>query len=705
MNDAADAFLEFIADLTAALPDLCERSEDDPQSPRLRVVYNPDKKRAEAGEILIGLGYVRDATGQDIEQPGVVLQHKGSSDRSLGALLQHADDERIADWRRRLGQPATPAALRATLYVEDASPDSCLGLVLFLARLLGVPRAALPALWCDYADRWEQGDVRTTGQPFASWGCLHSALGHSFIPPSVDPTQAGGHGIETAFPICLRYLLDLLAQGVDPARVPDDLPRVEHHHRARLQLQRDYQAYRHSLASAELLQLRVPLQGGQRHLLVDAYLVTEMTASGTAKAFARNDREHAWFGQGFSLMALYRPLAKPGEDLAVSVDPAAGIHLEELWRALERLEDRRWGDERPRDRPRPLESYEKQTDGPGPNEPWWDDGGRYTLVAAPLALADGRPGGKATWQDVREQLWACYHPARALRFVPPVGARNRGRPLHEFPATRTAPGGKRLLIVRWDRGNGEPLVLTPTLQRYLAACAECDYPEGVPVDALPDAASFDVLNLPGGFAVIHARGVLLVDDWSNRNLPIEACQAEFDRITRRLDAFHRIGARADELVGGLRTAVDAGQRLAHRDLVRRLSQERLRLRTALFDTRAESEDVHVLRFRALLEQRWGLAGQRAELHETLEQLDTLVRDHLSLHGNRLINNLTLYGFPAALMATIFSGNVLQHWGEDGTWWGGIHQHGLWVALGSCATVWVAFWLWNRRAQQARLDAK
>ena len=216
----------------------------------------------------------------------MVLQHKGSSDHSISALLQHADDDRIADWRRRLGQPATPAALQATLYVEDASPDTCLGLVLFLARLFGAPRDALPALWCDYADRWEQGDMRATGQPFASWGCLHSALGHSFILPSMDAAQSDRHGIETAFPICLRYLLDLLAHRIEPARIPDDLPQVEHHHRARLQLQRDYQAYRHSLASAELLQLRVPLQDSQRHLLIDAYLVTEMTVSGAAKVFA-----------------------------------------------------------------------------------------------------------------------------------------------------------------------------------------------------------------------------------------------------------------------------------------------------------------------------------------------------------------------------------------------------------------------------------
>ncbi len=34
----------------------------------------------------------------------------------------------------------------------------------------------------------------------------------------------------------MRYLLDLLAHKIEPARIPDDLPQVEHHHRAHLQL-------------------------------------------------------------------------------------------------------------------------------------------------------------------------------------------------------------------------------------------------------------------------------------------------------------------------------------------------------------------------------------------------------------------------------------------------------------------------------------
>ena len=91
--------------------------------------------------------------------------------------------------------------------------------------------------------------------------------------------QSDGHGIETAFPICLCYLLDLLAHRIEPARIPDDLPQVEHHHRARLQLQRDYQAYQPRAASRFVQQRRQNVQrhapkdllahAGRQHLLID----------------------------------------------------------------------------------------------------------------------------------------------------------------------------------------------------------------------------------------------------------------------------------------------------------------------------------------------------------------------------------------------------------------------------------------------------
>ncbi|HRC69805.1 MAG TPA: hypothetical protein PLS42_09095 [Candidatus Competibacter denitrificans] len=676
MHDTDDAFQRFVEALNAALPALL-----DAEPPRLRVKYAPFQTGADFGEILLGLG----TTGR-YEDTGVVLQHKGSPYRSVTAYVRNAPAAQVDNWRRRLSEPTTVSDLQATLYVEDASPDTMLSLVFFLARLFGVTTEALPALWCDYATRWETGDVRTTGQPFGSWGCLQSALSHSYS------TERGKErtGVEMAFPVCLRYLLGLIALGVDPGQVPEELPLAEHH-AARLQLQQEYQAYQHMLASAELLQLRVPLPGDRRFRLVDTYIATEVLELGASKVFIRNDEEHTWFKQGFSLMALYRPLANPGEDITVSTDPTSGIHLQDLWKKLEEMENQRWGEARPRDTPRKLRSYpdgkDEKNNRPAPNQPWYD-GGDYTLVAAPKALGEkhgNQPGSKLNWQDVREQLWACYNPAIPLRFKRwDDHSHGPGQALHAIPAA--IDGDKRLLLVGWDPWNSEPLVLTPTLQRYLAACAANSHPDGVPLDALPDLSTFDFLKMPGGFAVIHRSGVLLMDDWSSTALDVAACQEEFRLLHRRLQTIECIDRETTQLVTTLKGALDKGSALPYRDMVQRLSRQRLQLHTELFDTSAQSEDVHVLNFRALLEKRWGLSGQLTELQSTLEQLDEMVRNHLELRTSSLVNALTIYGFPIALVASIFSSNVLQNWGNDGSWLGGIHWHGLWLSLGVCLSL-------------------
>lgn len=705
MNTIDDRFLKAVAALTAALPGLLEPVGDAPH-PRLRVVYDPQRSKAEAGEILIGLGAFQDTPDRCIDPEGVVLQNKGSAYRSLSQWLLHAEESVIDDARRRLGAPATPAELRATLYLEDASPDTCLGFILFLARLWGVPRAALPTDWCAYADRWEQGDVRTTGEPFASWGCLHSALAHDFITPSPGETP-DAQGIEAAFPQALRYVLGLLTLGVAPDRVPAQLPLAEHQ-AARLYLHQEAQDYRHALASAECLQLRVPLPGARRALLVDAYLATEVTLSGARKAFLRNDAEHPWFGQGFTLMALYRPQAEgSGNDQVLSVDPNAGVNLQMLWQALEQLEDERWGTERPRDQPRPIASYtlettddqgHKYTRTVGPNQPWWDDHGRYTLIAAPKRLEEGRLGSRVTWADVREQLWACYHPAQTLRFIPDGGTPDQSCPLYRCPVTVDVAveerWRKQWRVVSWDAGNSEPLVLTPTLQRYLAACAAAEHPEGVGLDDLPDARSFDVLKLPGGFVVIHGRGVLLIDDWCNEKLNVAACRQAFEQAALRLQQVGQINAEAVTLVAQLQRGLAQGQPLPYRDLIPRLSDLRLRLCTTLFQTRATSEDSSVLQFHAVLEQRWGLAGQLEELNETLKQLDALVQNQVELRTNRLLNFLAMYGFPAALLTEFFGNFVLQQWSETGLW-SSIHWPGLGLYLGLCAVGGALLWGVNR----------
>lgn len=75
----SESFIDFVNRLRADLPILL--NDADPHS-QIRIVYNPNKNTAEAGEILLGLGSLADAQGQPIAWPGVVLQHKGSPFRS-----------------------------------------------------------------------------------------------------------------------------------------------------------------------------------------------------------------------------------------------------------------------------------------------------------------------------------------------------------------------------------------------------------------------------------------------------------------------------------------------------------------------------------------------------------------------------------------------------------------------------------------------
>jgi hypothetical protein len=665
MHDQSRQFFE----LAGTLASDCIHLFSPAAAPDIRVVYDPGKNncvgsQTERGEILIGVGKRRPDDTPVPDGAGIMLQHKGTDYSSVSEYVQHAMDREVEVWRQSLGNPATPHHLRATLYIEDASPDTCLGFVLFLARVFGVEREGLPATWCAYATRWESGDTQTIGAPFASWGCLHSALGHSFIAPQQNESQLDASGVEASFPVCLRYLLFLLVQQVDPDQIPEQLP-SEEHARARAHLQQEYQAYRQSLTSAELLQLRVPMRNVQRTLLIDAYLATEVTVSGVKKVFVRSDSEHSWLQQGFSLMALYRPIARgTGDDIVVSVTPSTGIDLKALWQELERLEDERWEGQRPCDDPRP--GIAEYPGGCGPNQPWWDEGGRYTLIAAPRKIGD-QYGSKLGWDDVRETIWSLYNPAKELKFIPDGAASGGSKPLHQCPATETGAGEtKRLVIAKWDENNDDPLALSPTMKRYMAACAITAHPDRVRLSDLPDERSFDFLELPGGFAVIHNKGVLLIDDWSSEPLDKSACQQEFEQMARRLETVRRLNQDLAILVQKVGALVKEGRKLSYMKIISQLSLSQLELRSALFATRALSEDEKVLTFRDRLEKRWGIDAQLANVNDVAEHMSTMVRDHAEVRSNYLISGLTIYGFPAIFFATFFQ-DIVAKFMSNGNW--------------------------------------
>lgn len=664
-------FTDFLAALEPALeePVMGPATPDDPsRGPFPRAIYDPTCQEASTPDlILIGLGHwPRD--GQPVANRGVCLNHKGLAGHypTVTDLVLAPPEPLRQHWERLTAADQGPVALlrRFTLVVEDAGPDACLALLCWLARASGVDLDAWAATdgrpWVQAVRLWE-----TTGmaaEPIAAWAALLSALAHGCLPADGAPDNSSAErsppDLSRAWREALRLTVALLCAGADPAAVAPAWS-LEPYARARAFLDAEGQEYRQSLAQATCLQLWVPLAGtgGCRRLLVDAYFATETWPSGARKLFARTDRAHTELGQGFALMGLHRPDARgTGADMTLSVNPWTGIDLQLLWTELERLETDRWEGRRPCDAIRPLASYPP---GAGYNQPWWDDGGRYTLLGAPKALPDWPAGSRLTWAEVLEAAWQCYSPLAGLRVRDLLAERDG--PLAECcrETLQAADGAvaRHLAAVRWlpDGTRPQSLFLVSTARRALAALVAREAATGpVTLAELPALTELDLVPLAGGFAVLHQRGVLLFDDWRNAPLPVDELVEEVRRGVRWLGTLHQVdrhlavGRHADPRREVQRHAWQAIGVLAD------LAAQRSRLAQARDRNAPASRDPEVRNFRARLDTQWGLDRTAEALQCRLAQLEDAIRTTSALHTQGLVQVLSVYGLPFVVSGGITS---------------------------------------------------
>ena len=702
------------------------------------VIEEPSRVVAKNGEILVGIG--RWTTKDDVTDHvipvthgGICLQHKAApatTGRRFGSLSEFVATAGGAiwqDWAAKAGGATAPADLleRFTLVVEDASPDSCFGLIVFMARLSGVPADEIPADWLDYVGRWEAGDVRSTGEAFSSWGALHTALSHSHIGGRAKTAESATKADRAmrdasfgrAWLACLRFDVAVLRSGVPAHDLSHARPSPEHF-AASAFLNYEYQQYVQSFLHASCLQLLVPMTGaGERFKLVDACFQEEQIPLGASKVFLRNDREHTWLRDGYALMGLHKPSEQgSGNDMTVSVDPAASIQLEELWVELEQLEDEKWGDARPSSNPRPgIKQYpDGKRAGPenrnAPTEPWWDHHGLYTLIGAPRALPEGGPiGSKLNWSDVLDATWRVYNPLRFLRVRAAPDPDGAVCSLQDLVGSLHTPPGKRLVIAYWaEMPEQQSFLLSPTAKRYLAACAARQGSEAGPItfNDLPDEASFDFLALPGGLAIVHRDGVFLLDDWRNEDLNVAELRDEFHRVSDRLTMVDEVQRRLDELGEEIERFIAGRKRPPRKDfeILTDLSVLKIDIQRRMAKTSPHAKDPAVLSFREVLEGRWGVASKLETFDEAVGQLQTTLRDHSELHTNRIIRGLTIYGFPAVLLASFFQfvttafptevrfGDQTVHFT-----WVGVNWLGLVIYAALVVAAWlVLLWLEMRR---------
>jgi hypothetical protein len=499
--------------------------------------------------------------------------------------------------------------------------------------------------------------------PYESYGCLHNALVHRSVEHDIARSWLDGLGL----------LCEALRCGEPPSALATSiaLPRLQ---MARAFLAFEEQAYAESLGHATCVQLSLPMVAADgRRRLIDAYLAEESIPFGALKVFAHSDRVRPFLRSGFTLLAIYRPIA-PGEgfDFTISVDPHAGVELSELWRKLEEEEDKKWGAERPSGNPRQdIRGYPGGTRPGGrnaPDEPWYD-GRDYTLLAAPRKLNDDRLGSKLTWTDVREAVWEVYQPFRDLKVE--VGSRpvaaNRldkaqlvplerclAEPLPTDPRVEEPAQTRHLLRARWHRpDNTAPAFrVTSTLGRYLAACINRQ-PAGsgpIALSDLPDETSYSLVELPGGIAVITEHGAFVLDAGRHDEVKFEPLKEEFRRAVRILHRLEASEKGTGHLLGETGAYFRGDRRdLSQEDLLRRLSLEQIELALELHQARTAQVIPEARVFREALLTRWGIADWLESISGDVER----IKDVLSSRSE-LLDSRHIARFSAAALPLLFT---------------------------------------------------
>ena len=584
-----------------------------------------DGERAAHNQIVLGSGDALDATLQ-----GIAVNWKGTGYQSNTQFIARLDPATLAAWHDRLADAERLQGVRVG--VEDLGPDTCLSFIWLYARLNGADPADLPPQWVDYANRWEQGDVKTTGQPLESWGCLLSALGHSYwqrTPAEGDaPAQINPGQLKSGFVVCVRFTLGLLLSGCQPDRVArSDAGNLDEYHQALALVDYERKVYLQALQHADLIQLLMPLRGSNRQVLVDVFIASDLALAGTIKSFIRNDSQNPWIGTGFALMVLYRPSELgTGNDITISADPSSLITLKALHREIEALECERWpGKSRPADQPRRTFAW---------NEPWYLEPVNESLIGAPRWLVKGAlHGSKLGWDDVLSVLWRLYQPARDLRTDPhpKLPARYKKFDPARPPLPPQLPC-KQLLAVKWrPDGIEQSIVLSPTMKRYLMATAlrSGAAHTAIEIKDLPLEMSFDFLALPGGFALIHREAAFLMDDSSRESLALASYVREFEEADTRCRVLAEIGHELKAKSALLRKLVGQSSMVARsssdRIRLEALLSKRSLLMATMLDTTPSASDMHAAKFRDLLEKRYGIASQLEQYYALLGELEARLK--------------------------------------------------------------------------------
>jgi len=586
----------------------------------------------------------------------IVLNHKGMPEPqytfdSVTDFVLAAPDEVVSSWRSQLPgfSQGIPNLANITLIVDDASPDTCFALCVFLARVAQI--STFPQTWVNYIRQWELGDVHSTGDYPKSWAGLQSALAHSYF--SVEDTKlVKSEDFKLAIRASIRLLVTALSANIQPYNLPSNLSSIELT-RARALQHYELQIYAQSLQSATLLELSLPMEQSKRKVLISAYIAKEAFPLGALKMLARKD-PNTWDGQGYALMALYRPYAAgSGNDIVISVDPSRGVWLKSLWEELEKLEDQKWGGERPRDNPRRIKSYMNEngvTKENAPNQPWWDDHGRYTLIAAPKSLENAsRLGYSLTWNDVINTLFELYNPVKDMLFRARIeNCDEQTVDINQLRQNVLEKSTKkqtfRFIVAHWPDQSGEAYLLCDTVWRYFAACIKYPKDKIIAPGDLPKKDSYELVHLPGGTVLIHTYGIFALDDWDTDQLNVAEIKNEFVRVSSLIETLEIFQQELGELLANSHNM---------RTRMKLLGDMRSKLLDIQMEQQTHSELPDLKPLRISMDRRFSIKQKIADIHQNISELHEHYVSRVTAKNSRMIEYFSIFGFPALLFAGFF----------------------------------------------------
>ena len=304
----------------------------------MKIVFDPNKKEAKKGEILIGLG------------EGKYSINKTPNFPSCAEYLYH-----------------NPIKYEnQTIYIEDFSVDTIITVYMLI-------HGNIPKKYVNYATHWEKGEEDK--KILKSYGVIQGALISALNELSV--TQKVEKSLE---------LLDFFVKNnYDLNNIPYNNHTL--YIKAFNKICEEIKNFKNILKNSKQYNLFItkPIKA----IFIDNHSITPIV-----KLLLRRK---------FDLIASFNEKYKgSGNDVVISISPKEKFNLKTLWENLEKAETKAWMGERPTNNPRKLIGVENIY-----NEPWWNDMGNYTLIAAPKSVKNQK-GSKLSYKEIKQIILNTY---------------------------------------------------------------------------------------------------------------------------------------------------------------------------------------------------------------------------------------------------------------------------------------------------------